>query len=80
MEPASDLPVMVLRPLAGNSPPSHNVMQQFLFPHLSVLQTVWWCIWCAVLVYLIVAYIVVPLVRPRGSPTLMLPKDLSSDT
>jgi hypothetical protein len=65
MDESADLPIIALKPLAGNSPPSLNSVQQFLLPHLPLLETMLWCLWCGILAYLFVRYLAIPLAK-RG--------------
>ena len=65
MDNSVDIPIVVLKPLAGNSPAKLNAVQQFLLPHLSLLETMLWCLWWTILGYLVLRYLVAPLIK-RG--------------
>jgi hypothetical protein len=69
MDKSADLPIIALRQLAGNSPPSLNAVQQFLLPHLPFLEAMLWCLWWGILAYLVIRYLAVPLAKRGGART-----------
>jgi hypothetical protein len=61
MEKNADLPIIALKSLEGNSPPSLNAVQQFLLPHLPLLETMLWCLWWGTLAYVVIRHLAIPL-------------------
>ncbi|WKA26409.1 hypothetical protein [Bradyrhizobium roseum] len=66
MDKSADLPIIALKPLEGNSPPSLNAIQRFLLPHLPLMETMLWCLWWGILAYLVVRYLVIPLAMRKS--------------
>jgi hypothetical protein len=70
MDKNADLPIIALKPLEGNSPPSLNAVQQFLLPHLGLLETMLWCLWWGILAYVVIRHLAIPLAtRERQDKT-----------
>jgi hypothetical protein len=70
MDKNADLPIIALKPLEGNSPPSLNAVQQFLLPHLGLLETMLWFLWWGILAYVVIRHLAIPLAtRERQDKT-----------
>ena len=48
-----ELPLIVLKELAGNDAPSLNAIQHAFLPHLGGLMNMWWAIWFLTLIVVI---------------------------
>ena len=66
-EPTASL--IVLKGLEGNAPAALVSMQKAMLPHLSTIEYIWWVLWWAVLVYMFVNHVLVPLsVNRKNKP------------
>lgn len=67
MEPAANLPTIVLNELIGNSPPQLNTLQSFLLPYTEPLVVFWWFVWFVTAIVLI-RYVYIHGVRDSAMP------------
>lgn len=56
MDPATTT-LIVLKELAGNSPPQLNYLQELLSPYLSQIVAFWMALWCMTAVAAVTIYI-----------------------
>lgn len=61
--PIGTTTLLVLKSLAGNSPVSLTPLQNALAPYEGWMAIVWWSMWVATLGYLMLRYIIIPLLR-----------------
>lgn len=57
--------VIALRELLGNEATSLTVSQKTLEPFVGEITFFWWCMWVVVLVFLMVTYIIKPLLKKQ---------------
>jgi hypothetical protein len=67
MDQFQDLPVIKLPRLEGNDPTQLNGIQEMLWPYVPAIEMAWWILWSAILFYLVVKYLALPMLsRHRG--------------
>ncbi len=57
--------IIVLKELLGNEATDLNASQKALEPFVENITFFWWCVWVAVLVFLILTYIIKPLLKKQ---------------
>lgn len=62
MDRFQDLAIIKLSRFEGNDPTQLNAIQGKLMPYLTSLELLWWSVWWTILGYLVVKYVIGPLV------------------
>lgn len=60
MSDVKSLNIIELPQVRGNKVPGYDSIQQFLLPHLEVLQVFWWSVWWCVLGFVLFKFLVLP--------------------
>ena len=62
MDRFQDLAVIKLSRFEGDVPTQLNAIQSKLMPYLPSLELLWWSLWWSILGYLVIRFIVLPLI------------------
>jgi len=57
--------LIILEELEGNPPAELNKVQHVIEPYSDAIGVVWWLLWFFVLMFVVVKYLLVPLIRKR---------------
>jgi hypothetical protein len=61
------LPIIALPGLQGNPPTAYTALQKIMLPYVDVIHAVWWAALCVTIIYLLVRFIMKPLVRGESN-------------